>query len=631
MNLDTYAERIAKTFSLNRGVKVVVAGTALCADVREGVVYIPASMRGIEKNAALRSAFEGALDHECSHVAEESMWPTGSRPSDLMTGLGPVARSVWNAVEDVRIERRACARMPGARANLLGIHTWAVAQARGDGPVLHRALCRMMSRAQGRAVPAVWAQADQAAVDAVLDGFVAEIAKVDTPRDAVEIAERIVRALTGASGSPEGEGEGDDEGEPGEDGESEDGEGDGEGSDDGEGLDAEGDEGDEGEPADEGSGEGDAEGDEGEGKGSGEGADAEGDEGETDAAKGGKVKGDPDAEGEAVKIALDEAISAPAFEGSVESALKMLGEAVGRSSSRAGGWRGDNAPARVKAADKFVDIKGEATPTDRVASALAFARTTAQGATSRLISLLVAQGAIRVGEQESGRLDSRALASVSCGERRVFTRDLKRPSTSTAVTILLDASGSMSNAGRVDMALRATFVMARVFEACGVPYEVVSFTHVSPDFALTREERIGATRHEYALEKRMVRFGERVEKCAPNFNTYGGFANNDDGGALVSAARRVADRPENRKIVITVSDGIPEHVATRDDSRNGLQHLREAVAFVNKAGIEAAGLGVCHTGVKDLYPINGVVDKETDIIPQVTHILRELLKKRGTR
>jgi len=68
-----------------------------------------------------------------------------------------------------------------------------------------------------------------------------------------------------------------------------------------------------------------------------------------------------------------------------------------------------------------------------------------------------------------------------------------------------------------------------------------------------------------------------------------GIAENLDGEAILWNAKRLAERPERRRIMLVLSDGMP---AGSRDNRAGAEYLRETIKRVEAAGIEVYGVGI---------------------------------------
>jgi cobalamin biosynthesis protein CobT len=73
-----------------------------------------------------------------------------------------------------------------------------------------------------------------------------------------------------------------------------------------------------------------------------------------------------------------------------------------------------------------------------------------------------------VGGQESGRLDSRRFAAVMAGRTNVFKQKTDRAELDTALTILVDLSGSMSGYGKASVARDCVMAVAEAVDRTGI-------------------------------------------------------------------------------------------------------------------------------------------------------------------
>lgn len=78
-----------------------------------------------------------------------------------------------------------------------------------------------------------------------------------------------------------------------------------------------------------------------------------------------------------------------------------------------------------------------------------------------------------------------------------------------------------------------------------------------------------------------------------------GIHENLDGEAVLWQARRLAARPEKRRVMFVLSDGMPSGAR---DNRLGAEFLKESVQRVIASGIEVYGIGIETDAVKHFYP-----------------------------
>ena len=210
-------------------------------------------------------------------------------------------------------------------------------------------------------------------------------------------------------------------------------------------------------------------------------------------------------------------------------------------------------------------------------------------------------------DREEGILDAGRLARVVANPTTPLSFKVEKDTEfrDTVVTLLLDNSGSMR--GRpISIAAICADVLARTLERCSVKVEILGFT--------TRAWKGGQSREAWLAEGRPLAPGRLndlrhiVYKSADapwrrarvNLGLMmkeGLLKENIDGEALEWAHRRVAGRPEARKILMVISDGAPVDDSTLSvNPANYLEkHLRDVIAMVErKKQTELIAIGIGH-------------------------------------
>ena len=208
----------------------------------------------------------------------------------------------------------------------------------------------------------------------------------------------------------------------------------------------------------------------------------------------------------------------------------------------------------------------------------------------------------------------------------------------TAVTLLIDNSGSMRGKP-IELACIAADMISAALEKCGVAVEVLGFTTVdwkggrpAKDWAKagrpTDPGRLNALRH--IVYKAFDDPLRRARDALCVMLSDGILKENIDGEALAWAARRLAQRPEERRVLIVVSDGAPVDEATlraNDDPRLLDRHLREVIAGVQRGGqIELAAVGIRHD-VAPYYARSVRIDRPEDLGVRLVSMLDEMVAR----
>ncbi|WP_323771117.1 cobaltochelatase subunit CobT [Antarctobacter sp.] len=210
-------------------------------------------------------------------------------------------------------------------------------------------------------------------------------------------------------------------------------------------------------------------------------------------------------------------------------------------------------------------------------------------------------------DREEGILDAGRLARVVANPTTPLSFKVEKDMEfrDTVVTLLLDNSGSMR--GRpISIAAICADVLARTLERCSVKVEILGFTTRAWKGGLAREEWLNAGREQQPGRLNDLRHIIYKHADAPWRRTRdnlglmmkeGLLKENIDGEALEWAHRRMAGRPEARKILMVISDGAPVDDSTLSvNPANYLEkHLRDVIAMVErKRQVELLAIGIGH-------------------------------------
>ena len=208
---------------------------------------------------------------------------------------------------------------------------------------------------------------------------------------------------------------------------------------------------------------------------------------------------------------------------------------------------------------------------------------------------------------EEGILDAGRLARVVSTPTTPLSFKMEKDTEfrDTVVTLLLDNSGSMR--GRpISIAAICADVLARTLERCNVKVEILGFTTRAWKGGQSREHWLneGRPQHPGRLNdlRHIIYKGadapwRRVRSNLGLMMKEGLLKENIDGEALEWAHRRMANRPEARKILMVISDGAPVDDSTLSvNAANYLEkHLRDVIAMVERRkAVELLAIGIGH-------------------------------------
>ncbi|MCY7398531.1 MAG: cobaltochelatase subunit CobT [Sphingomonas bacterium] len=210
-------------------------------------------------------------------------------------------------------------------------------------------------------------------------------------------------------------------------------------------------------------------------------------------------------------------------------------------------------------------------------------------------------------DQEEGLLDAARLARVVVSPSHNLSYKIERETEfrDTVVSLLIDNSGSMR--GRpISIAAMCGDILARTLERCGVTSEILGFTTRAWKGGQSREAwlaegrpatpgRLNDLRH--IVYKRADEPYRHARKSLGLMMREGLLKENIDGEALLWAHRRLLARPEERRILMVISDGAPVDDSTA--SANGgtylERHLRQVIGWIEtKSNVELSAIGIGH-------------------------------------
>lgn len=227
---------------------------------------------------------------------------------------------------------------------------------------------------------------------------------------------------------------------------------------------------------------------------------------------------------------------------------------------------------------------------------------------TRLQRLLLAQQARQwIYEQEDGIIDNARLASIVARPdmREIYKIEKDTDFKDTVVSLLIDNSGSMR--GRpITIAALSADILARTLERCGVKVEILGFTTCDWKGGLSRKAWMEAEQPEHPGRLNDIRHivyksaDQRLSRARRNLGLMlkdGILKENIDGEAILWAYTRLRARPEQRKILMVISDGAPVDDSTLSANHSGYLdlHLRAVIQHIEHEGvIETLAIGIGH-------------------------------------
>jgi len=244
---------------------------------------------------------------------------------------------------------------------------------------------------------------------------------------------------------------------------------------------------------------------------------------------------------------------------------------------------------------------------------------------------------------EEGYLDSARLVRIVIDPMQPLSFKQERDTKfrDTVVTLVLDNSGSMR--GRpITVAATCADILARTLERCGVSVEILGFTTRAWKGGQSREKwlkdgkppnpgRLNDLRH--IVYKSADAPWRRARRNLGLMMREGLLKENIDGEALLWAHQRLIARPEQRKILMMISDGAPVDDSTLSvNPGNYLErHLRAVIELIeNRSPVELLAIGIGHDVTRYYRRAVTIVDAE-ELAGAMTEQLASLFAEETVR
>ncbi|MFQ5626254.1 MAG: cobaltochelatase subunit CobT [Methyloligellaceae bacterium] len=239
-------------------------------------------------------------------------------------------------------------------------------------------------------------------------------------------------------------------------------------------------------------------------------------------------------------------------------------------------------------------------------------------------------------DQEEGLLDAARLPRIIIDPLHALSFKQERDTAfrDTVVTLLLDNSGSMR--GRpIMVAACCADILARTLERCGVKVEILGFT--------TRAWKGGQSREKWLCENKPSSPGRlndlrhiiykpadapwrRARRSLGLMMREGLLKENIDGEALAWAHNRLLGRPEQRRILMMISDGAPVDDSTLSVNSGCYleRHLRQVIEEIEtRSPVELIAIGIGHDVTRYYRQAVTITDAE-ELAGALTDQLAEL-------
>ena len=190
-----------------------------------------------------------------------------------------------------------------------------------------------------------------------------------------------------------------------------------------------------------------------------------------------------------------------------------------------------------------------------------------------------------VHNKKAGRLNKRDLYRIPTGALDVFSgKTSKVDIKGTCIHVMVDMSGSMAYS-KFEAAGAAVCLLNEALTPLGIPVKITGFTEMHSKGCI-----------HYILKDWQDRPTPKkfIEEYSKSANS---LVQNSDGESILWGYSQLMARPEQRKILIVLSDGLP----CCDNPGDAFTFTKDVIREVSKR-VECYGIGILDDAVEKLYP-----------------------------
>jgi cobalamin biosynthesis protein CobT len=199
--------------------------------------------------------------------------------------------------------------------------------------------------------------------------------------------------------------------------------------------------------------------------------------------------------------------------------------------------------------------------------------------------------------EENGRLDRRAFTRFAVGSTSIFSRRQHVEATKSAVSVLIDCSGSMGDQGgeRIKTAQEIAIQLGKILDKADVSFSVTGFQGKSDCDGYRSRDDYSTIITEYttfipfktwkeSLSKASVKMGA-IDQCARH--------GTPDYASLTLALEDLSKQEEQRKILFLLTDA---------DGYN-VDRMKKVQSLADKLNIKIIAIGIGNTKVAKCFDV----------------------------
>lgn len=197
--------------------------------------------------------------------------------------------------------------------------------------------------------------------------------------------------------------------------------------------------------------------------------------------------------------------------------------------------------------------------------------------------------------EESGRVDRKAFTRYACGDANIFSKREVREAERSAVSIMIDCSGSMSYHGESILAGQVAVQLCKILDKANAEFAVTGFyggDYVEEESATGASQSV-AVRVERPVFIPFKKWGESMGKASTKLGGIGQCAQGStpDYSSIALAIEELSTRKEPRKVLFILTDA------------NGYNkpHMQYLQQLADKQRITLIAIGIGNTDVAQCF------------------------------
>lgn len=222
--------------------------------------------------------------------------------------------------------------------------------------------------------------------------------------------------------------------------------------------------------------------------------------------------------------------------------------------------------------------------------------------------------------EESGRLDRKAFTRYAVGSTAIFSKRQHVEAEQSAVSVLIDCSGSMSNGGLIETAESIAIQLSRILDKANVSFNVTGFyggggrATIYETGASTQQAEVRYERPTFVPFKS---WGDSLQRASAKLGSIHQWAQSStpDYSSISITIEDLAKRTEQRKILFLLTDA-------SGYNKPQMKHLQ---GIADKLGIKIVAIGIGKTDVKECFTTSENVKSVDDLASaSFNKLLKEL-------